>query len=263
MIASCTFKIHQGVKVLFWIDPWLNGPIRERYQELYEHATNPHMTVQEALTDNSWLRHITLPLTQMAQEQQTELYQEIIQKENDLVQHDTLLSKWHKDGLFTVKTFYNAMMQGPYVNQRISAIWKYGAPTRVTIFIWLMMKNKILTVDNLQRRGWNMANRCSLCKSQQETIVHLFSGCVYTKSVLQNIRRNYGSIPNNSEFAKGNFKNVILNGAQKNMARLQITTAFVIWRERCNRIFSEKQKEPQYLASEIIGEVSAWFGSDS
>jgi hypothetical protein len=41
--------------------------------------------------------------------------------------------------------------------------------------------------------------------------------------------------------------------------RLQMTTCFVIWRERCARIFREENKSPLMLVREILLEYKIWF----
>ena len=48
---------------------------------------------------------------------------------------------------------------------------------RVSLFAWEASWNKILTIDQLKRRGWNMPNRCYLCKMEEETNDHLILFC--------------------------------------------------------------------------------------
>ena len=48
---------------------------------------------------------------------------------------------------------------------------------RVNFFVWEVSWNRILTIDQLKRRGWNMPNRCYLCKVEEETSNHLILFC--------------------------------------------------------------------------------------
>ena len=48
---------------------------------------------------------------------------------------------------------------------------------RVSFFAWEASWNRVLTTDQLKRRGWNMPNRCFLCKEEEETNDHLFLFC--------------------------------------------------------------------------------------
>ena len=47
----------------------------------------------------------------------------------------------------------------------------------VSFFAWEVSWNKISTIDQLKRRGWNMLNRCYLCKEKEETSDHLILFC--------------------------------------------------------------------------------------
>ena len=52
-------------------------------------------------------------------------------------------------------------------------IWNSVVPTKMGIFSWEAAWGKILTLDNLKRRGMAFANRCFLCEEDEETIDHL------------------------------------------------------------------------------------------
>ena len=45
------------------------------------------------------------------------------------------------------------------------------------------MQPKILTLDQLQKRGIPLANRCYLCLEQEETVDHLHIHCIKTISL--------------------------------------------------------------------------------
>lgn len=66
-------------------------------------------------------------------------------------------------------------------------LWKVKMPPRVNVFKWLVLRNSILTKDNLLRRGWTGDSKCSLC-GREETINHLFFHCCIAK-LLWNIMK--------------------------------------------------------------------------
>jgi hypothetical protein len=45
--------------------------------------------------------------------------------------------------------------------------------------LWLALNNKLCTWDNGLKRGWIGPSRCSLCRSEEETIYHLFITCPF------------------------------------------------------------------------------------
>ena len=60
---------------------------------------------------------------------------------------------------------------------------KREGPIKAEITLWLTLNNKLLTWDNLQKRGWIGPSRCALCHSDEETSSHLFNLCSYAKSI--------------------------------------------------------------------------------
>ena len=62
-------------------------------------------------------------------------------------------------------------------------IWKFWAPPKVGIFAWEATWGKILTLDNLQRRGRVVANRYYFCGKEEETCNHILLHCSTTKDV--------------------------------------------------------------------------------
>jgi zinc-binding in reverse transcriptase len=84
---------------------------------------------------------------------------------------------------FSVRSVYKFMADGPLIISSLVSIWKLKAP-RMQIFTWLMLKNFILTTDNLKKRGWQLPSFCYMCARAEETVQHLFTEC----ETIQNIR---------------------------------------------------------------------------
>ena len=55
----------------------------------------------------------------------------------------------------------------------------YGAFVFLLRWVSLLGKlwGKVLTLDQLKRRGWNLANRCFLCCAEEEMINHILIHC--------------------------------------------------------------------------------------
>ena len=45
----------------------------------------------------------------------------------------------------------------------IKMIWNPLVPTKVGFFVWEIWWEKILTMDQLKKRGFSPASRCSFC----------------------------------------------------------------------------------------------------
>jgi len=65
-------------------------------------------------------------------------------------------------------------------------LWKGKIPTKIKIFMWLLMNDAILTKDNLLKRKWQGDPTCYFC-DEPESISHLF----FSIAMLQN---QYGQL---------------------------------------------------------------------
>jgi hypothetical protein len=104
---------------------------------------------------------------------------------------DTLL--WmgrDTSGRILVKNIYEAI-ENKKKNKEIGgwrkALWSWEVPLKLKLFNWLMIENKLLTWEILQRRGFVGPGWCILCKKNRESISHLFADCHFTCSVWERI----------------------------------------------------------------------------
>lgn len=70
-------------------------------------------------------------------------------------------------------------------------LWKWHLPLKLKLFCWLMIENKILTIENYMRRGGMGPNIYLLCCNDVETIVHLMVHCPFTKVVWRELEKVY------------------------------------------------------------------------
>ena len=50
-------------------------------------------------------------------------------------------------------------------------------PLMVGFFAWEASWGKVMTLDQLKKRGRSLANRCYLCEEEEETLNHLLVHC--------------------------------------------------------------------------------------
>jgi hypothetical protein len=78
---------------------------------------------------------------------------------------------------FEVKTYYKALACHKAVSFPWKGIWRVKAPKRVAFFVWTAALRKILTHDNLRRRGIVVVEWCVMCKKHGESVDHLLLHC--------------------------------------------------------------------------------------
>ena len=50
----------------------------------------------------------------------------------------------------------------------------------VGLFTWEATWKRILTLDQIKRKGWILANRCNLCEVKEESTDHILPHCTNT-----------------------------------------------------------------------------------
>ena len=80
-------------------------------------------------------------------------------------------------------------------NSLLAQIWSGVLPIKISYFIWLVLENKVLMWDNLQKKGWIGPGICALCCADEDSTQHLFSTCYVWKSILNQLSGRYHFVP--------------------------------------------------------------------
>ena len=83
-------------------------------------------------------------------------------------------------GIFYQGHVYYQILYQPMQNvkdQLWDQVWQPNIWPKVSTFLWLLSKQRILTWDNLQKRGFIGPSRCSNCNLHSEAIKHLLDTC--------------------------------------------------------------------------------------
>ena len=82
-----------------------------------------------------------------------------------------------KSGSFFVKSLYYIIEEVRVDLFPTSIVWNAWVPPKVSFFAWEATWGKVLTLDQLQRRGWSLVNRSFLCYAHEESIDHILLHC--------------------------------------------------------------------------------------
>ena len=82
---------------------------------------------------------------------------------------------------FSVRHMYRKLMFAPPLDFPSRSIWNPIVPQKLGFFASEAFWGKVLTLDQLKRRGIPIVNRCFLCEEHEETIDHLLIHCSRAK----------------------------------------------------------------------------------
>lgn len=235
--------------ISFWSQDWGKGIMKFSYPNLFTHAIQQNGSLREVkqLPD---LRALFQPvLTEEAEDQLTNITHDL----NSVSLTDGPdNSSWKpsNQGLFSVRSAYFAICDEPRIRTVTNRIWTLRVPPRFAVFAWLMCNDKVLTAQNMRRRGFHIVGICYICRMNDETTEHLFNSCVGTRAIHEQVHVEMGLAKRLTPATDLIDAITDTTRSKKDRATILITH-FVIWRERCNRIFNEKTSTAQELVSQI------------
>ena len=80
-----------------------------------------------------------------------------------------------------MKSLYSVGESGSIVQFPRKIIQSPYVPPIVGFFVWEAPWRKVLTLDQLKRRGWTLANRCFFCLAEEESTNHILIHCTKTR----------------------------------------------------------------------------------
>jgi zinc-binding in reverse transcriptase len=71
-------------------------------------------------------------------------------------------------------------------NPTLQKIWKLHLPSKIKIFLWLLLLDRLRTTTNLQKKQWSAIAHFVMCTAQAiESGDHLFTECATAKTLTQ------------------------------------------------------------------------------
>ncbi|KAG7555110.1 Reverse transcriptase domain [Arabidopsis suecica] len=173
-----SWVIGDGRDIRFWVDKWLldkpllelvTGPLPVGYEErrvcdLWRRGTGWEFSqILPYVSENLKLRFTAVVLDEVTGAK------------------DRLSWAGNADGNFTVKSAYVLLTRDSSPKQSMERffdhIWRVMAPERVRCFLWLAANQVIMTNMERARRHLSDTGLCSVCRSGEETIIHVLRDC--------------------------------------------------------------------------------------
>jgi len=188
--------VGDGRDTLFWHDKWIGDiPLRLRFPRLFDLAVNKESKVVDmwwlgwGLEGGAWgwRRRLLAWEEESVRECSMLLHNFVMQ---DTI-HDTW--RWQLDPIngYTVRGFYQFITStGDLVDRsQVIDVWHKHVPSKVSLLVWQMFRNRLPTKDNLTYRGILHANdsTCGDGCDTIENVAHLFLQCKFSSELWSHV----------------------------------------------------------------------------
>jgi hypothetical protein len=141
--------------------------------------------------------------------------------------------------------------------QQWDKLWNNPQWPKIKNFKWLVLHNRILTWENLRKRGFIGPSRCHLCQAKEETTNHLLDECNYTTEIWDwatGIFRQSNRTRGNICATINNWNESYNENEEVNLCWILIPGMIIwaIWKERNRRIFRNESLPEGKLKEKII-----------
>jgi ribonuclease HI len=138
-------------------------------------------------------------------------------------------------------------------------LWTWDLAYKIKLFTWLVVENKILTWENLQKKGWEGPSVFPLCSRDSEMVFHLFVHCTFTLQLWQILTAAYSV---SSPWGGSSITNCFDTWLKKEKVFniLPSLACWFIWLERNKCIFESRIPSTQGVALKIRGILENLFG---
>eukprot|EP00253_Pinus_taeda_P024025 PITA_24025 len=169
-------------------------------------------------------------------------------------------------GSFSVKEGYKSLQNiNPTANWNLhTATWKSECIPKVKHFNWTLLKGKILTAENLRKRGIQGPSICCFCRAEEESIQHSFLLCTFAQSCWNQlsspmeVRGKYDQMHNLQKNWKKDFPHS--RKGKNNLIRvwkcIPATLCWNLWLARNNHVFNNKQPKIVNVIAKTIANIS-------
>ena len=157
---------------------------------------------------------------------------------------------------------YKGFDPSPAIDFPYRLIWNPVVPPKIGVFSWEATWGKVLTLDQLKRRGMTLVNRCIMCEEDEENIDHLLIHCKSAK-MLWNL---FLSIFGTSRVFPQSVLHTLLawQGAAVGKKRKRIWLAaplclfWTLWRARNRLVFENEGTTDQKIKANFVTNLWAW-----
>ncbi|GKV45487.1 hypothetical protein SLEP1_g52559 [Rubroshorea leprosula] len=248
------WRIGSGERVRFWHDNWVgHAPLAMEGDPL---PTSPSLMVADVINqEGEWDLDY---LNSLIPADVIEVIRAIPLSRHVQLQDNTFWSD-SMDGSFSVKSAYHLIQRDRnLINALVDSwtwIWKLQCAERIMMFVWFLVRGRVLTNSVRFARHMTSSPVCPRCDSFIKTPVHLLRDCYYAKLVwglLGFATTEFFTLELFSWLRK--FSASVRLSMQAGISRgvLFLSAIWFLWKDRNSLIFENHRSRPQDLCALIF-----------
>ncbi|XP_026383460.1 uncharacterized protein LOC113278957 [Papaver somniferum] len=273
--SNCIFRLGDGTRISFWIDIWVGDqPLFQRFPAVYGVCATKNHTISQMYNVNAeiWELGITRRVhDNVISEIATLLH--LLETNGVTPSSSADVRLWkdgHQAGEFTFKKCYQWLVTRNIVEENQTEcvhpkiIWSKLWPAKVSFFLWLATKNKVLTQDKLIKRRWrDWANHCYLCINDEETSRHLLLHCstaIYIWNFFKVEFHLNWVLPHSIHTALSTWPCSSIRSRKSLVIKaLPVAILWNLWKERNRRAFKNKSSTTAKIIQSIKHIIAYWL----
>jgi zinc-binding in reverse transcriptase len=185
--------VGNGHSINFWLDNWCNDyPLSVQFPLVYAKTKSSLVSLHEVWNNGNFKLNLTRGASIAMRHEKTQLLSSLSSLSLTTTV-DSAVWLWDPTGLYTVNSLYTFLCCGGVTVSLSKSVWVLKIPIKNKLFLWMVLNNKILTRDNLRKKGWVGDGSCVFCNFQ-ESVNHLFLHCPAISGFWSTLISHYPSL---------------------------------------------------------------------
>ncbi|RVW45036.1 putative ribonuclease H protein [Vitis vinifera] len=260
------FIVGKGNKINFWTDVWCeDARLSQSFPHLYAMASHRNATVEEMWNQNFGQGGWNLRFLRDFNDWELEMIGNLLHVLRDYkpsMEEDSVRWKGGRNGKFRVKEAYRLMTRPNDIGFPSRCIWVDSVPTKVAFYAWEATWGRVLTLDRLQKRGWQLPNCCFLCGCEEETVNHILIHCIVVR-VLWDIVLGLSGVqwvfPETVKEVLTSWRGPFVGKKRKKIWKsIPLCIFWTVWKERNRLAFRGGELNIQKLKNSFVCSLWSW-----
>ena len=262
------FEVGIGNRIRFWFDRWCGDrALKDAFLDLFVCATDQQATIDSLLirsvsgSNSDWNVNFICNFNDWEMEGVNSFFETLHSHSSFKVGGDGLWWRLKGNGIFDISSYYIALRGSLPITFPWKAIWSVCVPQRVAFFVWSATWDKILTIDNLMWRGYQLTGWCCLCCCAGETTSHLLLHCSFTYGLWSFVLRSVGMLsilPSSVSDLLFGWRHWLGKHHSKIWNLIPACLFWTIWRERNSCIFESVEHTDLQLYESFSNMLYDW-----